>query len=926
MVKKTFNRKVTFLLIFNKFLERKMAEELKRKMRGGTDMDGEDDIQTEVLEGEAIEEGLCSTEYSSRKISLDQLFKHSQQDINHIKSIVMGCSESNEGDESDDEFYDAREIPEDIRSLTKWNSMELVPDAVDPYELVGHTASPDLRRSVKEPCFKELRRTVSYRAESSTKWKNEHPSIELAEVAEPTCSTSVLILVVHGGSILDPVTDLAVKKSDVTIFQGTFESIMSQHYPGMVGHLVMKCVPCPNICGDTLAVLSSLSPYSCNTSLPMQNNDQLPIGIISLFATAAPEYQQAVTEMVAQANSVYQNFLESEEGFGFCGQVCLIGDSVGAILSYDALCRRITRSRSENSNNEEDHAFLDLGCPSKRNPDLLKISQDQCNQDPQKLPDQAYLGFDITDKGDFQETFQFDVSELFMFGSPLALVLAYRKANSNNQNSSLDLPNPNCNEIYNLFHPGNPIAARLEPLLSPSFSKVPPLNIPRYKMYPLGDGQTINLSNTDIFSQSESSMFYPQAQTIMKSKLFGRKRIDFALFCPEGLVNFPSNSLPHLFHASYWESADVISFILRQLNQKDDWELTSSSERGLQSFVPNQAREKWIKKRTTVKIRNGTANHRANDVIVLEGKEQFLHGRFSYGPFDMVLSSEKVDIHIMRNPPHREWTFLATELTDKNGRITYKIPATDRPGYGVYPVKMVVRGDHTGLGLRLAVVPPQTEAVVFSIDGSFTVSVSVTGKDPKVRPSSVDVVRHWQDLGFLIIYVTGRPCMQNRKVISWLTMHNFPYGLVSFADGFSTDPLGHKREYLQQLQQEHNIVIHSGYGSSKDISVYTSLGVKQKNINIVGKVSRKQLPLCNHLSEGYAAHLASLTAPGASRPAQGNVRIVIPTTCFGLPDQIPVNIRRQSLLASSKKYSSLPASALPVARTDTARMGRTSFL
>lgn len=60
-------------------------------------------------------------------------------------------------------------------------------------------------------------------------------------------------------------------------------------------------------------------------------------------------------------------------------------------------------------------------------------------------------------------------------------------------------------------------------------------------------------------------------------------------------------------------------------------------------MVPNQAREKWIKKRTAVKIRNGAANHRGNDVIVLEGRDQVLHGRFSYGPFDMsVLSGEKV--------------------------------------------------------------------------------------------------------------------------------------------------------------------------------------------------------------------------------------------------------------------------------------------
>ena len=41
----------------------------------------------------------------------------------------------------------------------------------------------------------------------------------------------------------------------------------------------------------------------------------------------------------------------------------------------------------------------------------------------------------------------------------------------------------------------------------------------------------------------------------------------------------------------------------------------------------------------------------------------------------------------------------------------------------------------------LTVLPPKTECVVFSIDGSFTASVSIMGKDPKVRAGAVDVVR-----------------------------------------------------------------------------------------------------------------------------------------------------------------------------------------
>merc|ERR1719186_13147 len=395
--------------------ERKTAEDLQRKMRGGAGVDGENIIQTDALEEEALGKSFVSIEYSSQEVpniipkssemlqrrsvcmsedesrklegsisggkersrtSLDRLSKHSLHEINHKESTVRGCSESNE---SDDEFYDCPEVPEDIRSLTKWNSMDLVPDVTDHDEHDGHTAPPDLRQSVAESAFKELRRTVSYKAESNTRHKTFHPTIEIAEVAEPTCSTSVLILVVHGGSILDPATDLAVRKSDVTTFRGAFESIMYQHYPGMVGHLVMKCVPCPNTCGDTLAVLSSLSPYSCNTSLTMQTNDRLPISAIPLFATAGPEYQQSVTQMVVQANKVYHSFLQSEEGFGFSGQVCLIGDSVGAILSYDALCRRITRSRSENSEGEEDHTLPDSGKLSYSHSDQHKISQSQRN-------------------------------------------------------------------------------------------------------------------------------------------------------------------------------------------------------------------------------------------------------------------------------------------------------------------------------------------------------------------------------------------------------------------------------------------------------------------------------------------------------------------------------------------------------------------
>ena len=46
--------------------------------------------------------------------------------------------------------------------------------------------------------------------------------------------------------------------------------------------------------------------------------------------------------------------------------------------------------------------------------------------------------------------------------------------------------------------------------------------------------------------------------------------------------------------------------------------------------------------------------------------------------------------------------------------------------------------------------------------------------------------RLWQERGYLIIYVTGRPEFQKDAVITWLAKHQFPLGVVSCAETIST--------------------------------------------------------------------------------------------------------------------------------------------
>ncbi|KAK8391715.1 hypothetical protein O3P69_017322 [Scylla paramamosain] len=853
---------------------------------------------------------------------------------------------------SEDEFFDCQEDLEETTALHKWSSLELLPPDGDTQSTAGHAGNEDsifspafISRVAAERHSRVLGRSMETSAPSS-------PSHSPSHQPGP-CSTTVLLLVIHAGSVLDPTPDVTNKRSDVTTFRGAFESVMRQHYPHMVGHVAIRLVSAPPVCSDSLNILSSLSPYGLDATPvcgEVSGGDSVPVGAVPLLATSVPEYDEYVVRTLNSTNAAYHEFLRSEEGHGFNGQVCIIGDSIGGVLAYDVLCRVHDQQKyGSNSNIPEGEP----PSPGDEIGDNTRVYRKSISSDAPHHSDvphsrsvsdsdyhyarhlsAPYPRRRSSSSSDHAHSkLDFEVSDFFTFGCPLALVLVYRKmVNTSDKNSTVQ--RPACQQVYNLFHPTDPLAVRVEPLISARFSLLPPITIPRYTKYPLGDGLPTHLleciqSNGSVFMDLSGTTGSPSltehtrrmsdasilstvsgmGDTVplatinaLSQRWWGTKRLDYALYCPEGLANFPTNSLPHLFHASYWESSDVIAFILRQL-VRTEHAAYQGDDKDLPVFSPTQPREKWIKKRTSVKIKNVAANHRGNDVIVREGAPQSIQARFMYGPLDMVaLSGEKVDIHIMRDPPGGEWQQISTEVTDKNGRIAFTVPPDKALSCGMYPVKMVVRGDHTSSTLYLTIVPPKTECVVFSIDGSFTASVSVTGRDPKVRAGAVDVVRHWQELGYLIIYVTGRPDMQQQKVVSWLAQHNFPHGLVSFADGLSRDPLGHKADYLRGLIQDHALQVVAAYGSAKDIAVYSSIGLKPEQIFIVGKASKKQQANAQVLTDGYAAHLSSLSALGKSRPAKGNPQMVIPRGFFGLPGQHSALRRRRS----AKRTTSFP--------------------
>ncbi|KAG8597583.1 hypothetical protein GDO81_002329 [Engystomops pustulosus] len=986
--------KETQLMLAQKMAQFSLSEN-ETEQHGAKESPGEKDTETKVITSiETVDEPSGMTESLSGR----GLTKQWSTSSRSSRSSKRGASPSRhsisewrmqsiarDSDESsDDEFFDAHEDlsdNEDVlpKEITKWSSN----DFMDKIE----TAETD---ELQDDSYHE---TAEYTVSSSVEGLSIMED-ESAQASMQPCKVHVLILVLHGGNILDTGSgDQNSKQGDVNTIKSVFDTVMRVHYPAALGHIAVRLVPCPAICSEAFSLVSNLSPYSYDEGCLSNSQDHIPLAALPLLATSSPQYLEAVAMVIHRANQVYLDFTKSQEGMSFSGQVCLVGDCVGGILGFDALCySNQTVSESQNSSRRgsvvsvQDTDLLSPGISvnssycsssnletsrhlSRSNIDIPRSNgEDPKRQLPRKRSDSSTYELDTikqhqaflsslhssvlrNDPGSRRSSsstmldggnigkFEFEISDFFLFGSPLGLVLALRKTVI----PSLDIfqLRPGCQQVYNLFHPADPSASRIEPLLEKKFHLLPPFNVPRYQRFPLGDGNSALLADVVQFhgavfveNASPSSPItaphfrgYRRASEIsiasqvsgmadsytasnianIAAKWWGTKRIDYALYCPDALTAFPTVALPHLFHASYWESTDVVSFLLRQVMRHETASVLELVGKEVSVFSPSKPREKWLRKRTHVKLRNVAANHRINDAVANEDGPQTLTGRFMYGPLDMVtLTGEKVDIHIMTQPPSGEWVYFDTEITNSSGRISYVIPEHKKLGVGVYPLKMVVRGDHTFADSYLHVLPRTTEFVVFSIDGSFAASVSIMGSDPKVRAGAVDVVRHWQDLGYLIIYVTGRPDMQKQRVVAWLAQHNFPHGVVSFCDGLVHDPLRHKANFLKSLIQDVHMKIHAAYGSTKDISVYSSIGLSPMQIFIVGRPTKKLQHQCQFITEGYASHLAQLEYSHRSRPAKNTNRIALRKGSFCLPGQSDFLRKRNHLL---RTISSQPTSS-----------------
>jgi hypothetical protein len=248
-------------------------------------------------------------------------------------------------------------------------------------------------------------------------------------------------------------------------------------------------------------------------------------------------------------------------------------------------------------------------------------------------------------------------------------------------------------------------------------------------------------------------------------------------------------------------------------------------------------------------------HHRGRDVFVRTNEPLWAIGRFTYGPLDQPLQGEKVSVYLSitcngvwqrvgesKTTTHDHPHESVYGVKDNGGRIYFDLStALSQPiPEGRHKVTFVVAGDHSTVSAYLRVVGPDTKIVVSDVDGTLTsseyaaVQQIVTGALPHAHPGAAQLMHKLKAQGYEIYYLTARPEWMVEDTRKWLSVRNFPLGIINTTQSFlganGTQAESFKVGELQGLKLLTGIVPMFAFGNkSSDVAAFGQSGIAAKN-------------------------------------------------------------------------------------------------
>jgi phosphatidate phosphatase PAH1 len=221
----------------------------------------------------------------------------------------------------------------------------------------------------------------------------------------------------------------------------------------------------------------------------------------------------------------------------------------------------------------------------------------------------------------------------------------------------------------------------------------------------------------------------------------------------------------------------------------------------MRSTPPEGAERPWTRATSRMMSARRDSNHRGHDLLVTVGQPQWLIGKFAYGPTDVDLVGEQVDVFVERGCSGT-WEQLGTATTthtgehatvdgvrDDGGRVYFPIPDDKALDVGRHRARFVVAGDRTYADLFIDVVRPSAPIFVSDIDGTLTssegaeVGALFLRTQPHARPGAATALSTLAAKGYSPVYLTARPEWAIARTRAFLASNHFPPGILRTTSG-----------------------------------------------------------------------------------------------------------------------------------------------
>uniref|UniRef100_A0A3Q4H602 DDHD domain containing 1b n=1 Tax=Neolamprologus brichardi TaxID=32507 RepID=A0A3Q4H602_NEOBR len=221
--------------------------------------------------------------------------------------------------------------------------------------------------------------------------------------------------------------------------------------------------------GDTV---DSITPDKVRGLRDMLNSSAMDI----MYYTS-PLYRDEITRgLTLELNRLYSLFCSRNPDFEKNGKVSIVSHSLGCVITFDIMTGwdpvRFHHPEALDPEDPQIHWPTDEKHHLQEQLRLTRLRLRDLEDQFQGLQTSSCVPV---------PALKFKVENFFCMGSPLAVFLALRGIRpGNNGMQDHILPKSICNRLFNIFHPTDPVAYRLEPLILKHYSNIAPVQIHWY--------------------------------------------------------------------------------------------------------------------------------------------------------------------------------------------------------------------------------------------------------------------------------------------------------------------------------------------------------------------------------------------------------------------------------------------------------------